>query len=83
MYEVRIPPKVEREIKKLSGKLRSSVIEALMELKIDPFIGKPLKMDLTGRYTYHVDGYRIIYKTRQLDRIVVILKVKPRSVVYN
>ncbi|OGM31400.1 hypothetical protein A2803_05455 [Candidatus Woesebacteria bacterium RIFCSPHIGHO2_01_FULL_44_21] len=83
MYEVIIPPRVEREVKKLPEKLRGAIIEALTELKIDPFIGKPLRMELTGRYTYHVRNYRIVYKIKELDKVVTVLKVKPRPIVYN
>ena len=83
MYDVRIPPRVEREIKKLPEKLRRAIIEALTELKIDPYGGKLLRRELTGQHTYHVGGYRIVYKVKELDKVVVILKVRPRLTVYS
>lgn len=60
--EIRVTHRAEKDIKKLSPKLRDKLYDILTEvLAIDPCQGKKLIGDLSGSYSY-----RLTYK----DRIV-------------
>ena len=83
MYKLRISREAIKELKNISRRRRDAVLAALEEIKEDPFIAKPLTRELTGRFSYKIGVYRIIYKINKKDRIVEIITVGHRSTVYN
>lgn len=84
MFELRISPKARRDIKKLKIEYQDAILEALSEIREEPLIvGKSLSKEFTGRFTYRVGAYRIIYKVREKDKIVHVLSAKHRSIVYQ
>lgn len=83
MYKLLVSSKAEREIKKVPKDYKAVIIEALIEIKENPFLGKPLTRNLTGRFSYRVGVYRIIYKVRIEDNVVKVLSAGHRSTVYN
>ena len=83
MYDLRIPQIVKRFIKKLPEIYRQSAISALSEISDDPGQGKPLIKELKGYYSYQFGPYRLIYKFSVKNRIVEIVKLNHRRLVYN
>ena len=71
-YEIRITHRAEKDIKKLSPKLKDKLYDVLTEvIAKNPFEGKKLLGDLEGSYSY-----RLTYQ----DRIVYSIDVKKRIV---
>lgn len=83
MYDLKVATSAKSDIKRLPAKIKKATIAVLRELRIDPSIGKPLKRELTGKHTFSIGNYRIVYKIREKENVVEILKVRPRHVVYN
>ena len=83
MYKLLISSRARKDIKKLSKKYLSPVVEALQEIKENPLLGKPLTRELSGKFSYRVGVYRIIYKVNSKDKFVFVLTVGHRSTVYN
>ena len=83
MYKIRVASRVEKEIKKLSYPHQKAIILAITEIEEDPFLGKPLVRELTGRFSFRVGVYRIIYKVNRKDKIIDILTVGHRATVYE
>lgn len=83
MFELRISRRAEKQIKLLKREHQIEIIEALSEIKEDPFFGKPLDRDLNGRFSYRIRVYRIIYRINQKDKVVDILSAGHRGTVYN
>lgn len=83
MYEIRIYKKAEKEIKKISKRHQQAIIQALFEIREDPLSGKPLTRELTGRFSYKVGPFRIIYMINRKDKIIHVLTAGHRSVVYK
>ena len=83
MFEVRISSKAEKQIKQIKKLYQTAILSALEELREDPFAGKPLSKDLTGRFSYKISVYRIIYKVNQRDKIVNILSAGHRATIYG
>ena len=83
MYELRIFKQASREIKKISRMHQKALLEALNAIRENPFSGKPLARELTGRYSYRVGVYRIIYKINKKDKIIFVLSAGHRSRVYK
>ncbi|MEK7543582.1 MAG: type II toxin-antitoxin system RelE/ParE family toxin [Patescibacteria group bacterium] len=83
MYKLRISPKAGKGLKRLKIDHQKAVLEALGEISEDPFIGKPLTRELTGRFSLRVGVYRIIYTVDKTDGIITVITAGHRSVVYN
>lgn len=83
MYLLIISPRAHKELRKIKKIYQYPVKLAIEELKEDPFLGKPLTRDLTGKYTCKVGGYRIIYKVNKIDKIVNIFSAGHRSKIYD
>jgi len=83
MYELRIYKQVQREIKKISKLHQKAILEALEEIQDNPLSGKPLARELTGRFSYRVGPYRIIYRVNQKEKIIQVVSAGHRSVVYK
>ena len=83
MYKLHISAQATKKLKQISRSRRKAVVEALKEIKEDPYLGKPLKRELTGRYSYKLGVYRIIYKINKRDKLVEIITIDHRASVYN
>ncbi len=71
-FELRITHRAEKDIEKLTPKLKRKLYDILTEvIAKEPFQGKKLVGDLTGSYSY-----RLTYK----DRIVYSINVKARMI---
>lgn len=83
MYKLIISNKAAKEIKEITKKSRNSLIAGLEEIEENPLIGKPLKRELTGRLTYRIGTYRIIYRINRQDKVIKIITAGHRSYVYG
>lgn len=71
-YEVRITHRAQKDISKLTPKLKHKLYDVLTEvIAQEPFRGKKLVGDLAGSYSY-----RLTYK----DRIVYSIDTKSRII---
>lgn len=82
MYKLVITSEAQKEIKRLSKIYARSVKEALLDLKEDPSIGKPLRREFSGFLSYRLGVYRIIYKMSEQSKNITIITVGHRSKVY-
>lgn len=73
-YEIRITRRAERDIKKLSPKLKAKLFDVLTEvIAKNPYEGKKLIGDLFGSYSYRLTYQdRIVYSIDQEKRIVYV-----------
>lgn len=83
MFKIKLTSKATRQLKNLSKEQRISVGEILEDIKDNPFIGKPLERELTGKFSYRTGIYRILYKINQQDEVVAVLSARHRGVAYN
>ena len=83
MFELKISPKAEKQIKKLKREYQIEIIDALKEIKEDPLLGKPLTRELNKRFVHKFKAYRIIYIVNLKDSVVDILEADHRDRIYN
>ena len=79
MFTLRLTARARRELKNISYRHRETISTVFSEIRDDPYIGKPLTRELTGKFFYKVSVYRIIYKVNKKDKIVVIITAGHRS----
>lgn len=83
MYQLKITATAKKELKDISYQHKQALLQVILDLKDDPYIGKPLTRELTGRFSYKVSVYRIIYTVNEKDKIVKILTAGHRSKIYQ
>jgi len=83
MYELHVAIKAKKDIKLLSLLNKDALLLAFGEIKEDPYCGKPLMRDLSGKFSYKIGVYRIIYIINEDDGVVEILSAGHRSIIYN
>lgn len=84
LYTIRIAPIAKKQIEALPDNIRSKVITVLAEvLAKNPFIGKALKAELKGLYSYRIGDYRIIYDVVRHELLIQVIKVMHRREAYR
>lgn len=83
MFRISISPAAIRQLKRIKQNRKIAIARVIEDLKENPYLGKPLGRELTGKYSYRIGVYRIIYKINLDDKIVQILTAGHRSTVYN
>ncbi len=83
MYQLIIAPQAQKELKVIKKSFGQPISIALQELKEDPNIGKPLSRDFSGKFSFKVGPYRIIYSVNKKDRIIRILSAGHRATIYK
>ena len=83
MYKIKITAKAKRELKNLSVRHEKALDAIYEELKDNPHLGKPLTRELTGRFSFRVGTYRIIYNINERDKNIFILTAGHRGIVYQ
>lgn len=86
MYKIVLHSQAKKTYKKLfisNKELFRRIYNALEALKSDPFLGKPLKDKLKGKYSLRVGIYRIIYSVEKHEVTVYILDIGHRREIYR
>lgn len=83
MYKVRLTAKAKKQLKKLSIQERFSLGEIIENIKDNPLVGKSLGRELTGKYSYRIGAYRVIYQLNSKDKVIIILEADHRERIYN
>ncbi len=82
MYQLKLTGRAKKEFKNIKKIYEVAINSALQDIKEDPFIGKALTRELTGKFSLKIGVYRIIYKVNRKDKIVNILSAGHRATVY-
>lgn len=85
-YNLVLSNQAERVIRRMAKRQRElyrRVGGALDNLARDPFQGKPLKGELQDRYSFRVGSYRILYRIKRPQRLVMVIDISHRRDVYR
>lgn len=83
MYKIRLSSEAKGQFKELKIRHKDALSFVIEDLRENPYIGKILGRNLSGRYSYRIGIYRIIYKIRGKDGVVEVLTIGHRSIIYN
>ena len=77
-YQIRITHQAEKDIKKLTPKLKQKLYDILIEvIAKDPLQGKKLIGDLEGSYSYRLTYQdRIVYSINHQRKIIYIQRAR-------
>ncbi len=68
----RFTPQARRFLEDSSPPLKDRLKRAILDIAQDPLLGKPLKGELKGSYSYRVGDWRVIYS---FDKEFVYLEI--------
>ena len=83
MYKIFYTKAARDVIGHLDNKTKLRIKNAVEKIAENPSIGKHLAYDLSGRQSYRVGDYRIIYRTYEKDILILILAVGHRRQIYR
>jgi mRNA interferase RelE/StbE len=82
-FRVILSSDVAKTIRSLSPLLKRQIRGALDILSENPHIGKALKDELSGFFSYRVSRYRIVYRIKSQQIQVQVIDVGQRSNIYQ
>ena len=82
-YRPEIPPHVADVIRSLPPEVKNGVKAAIRALSVDPSAGEPLQRELEGLWKYRVRRFRIVYAVDRRRRVLRLVAVGHRRVVYE
>jgi mRNA interferase RelE/StbE len=72
-----------RQIRKLDKAVQERIATAIERLAHHPELGKRLRGILSDRWSYRTGAWRILYKIRKNEMIILVLTVGHRREVYG
>ena len=82
-YRVLYTQEAASRIGKLDASVKERVRKAIARLSEHPELGKHLTGLLSDRWSYRVGDWRILYKIRKLELLILVLSVGHRRDVYE
>ena len=82
-YSVRIKQSASKELAGISQPDRTRVVDAIDQLRDQPFAGSTLKGGLRGLRRLHVGDYRILYELLSGELVVLVVRVAHRRESYR
>jgi len=86
LYRIVFTPSAEKEYKRLyknDNVIFKRVRAAIYEIAKDPFQGKPLRLNLKGKWSYRIGQYRVLYSIEHKTLAVYIIDIGHRREVYK
>lgn len=83
-WRVRVMPPAHRQLARLPESAAAAVIETLRAIGENPHrLGKPLALELKGRFAARRGPYRVIYEIVESERLVLVVAIAHRRDVYR
>jgi mRNA interferase RelE/StbE len=82
-YSVCFTREAKRNIERLDPSIRKIVEKAVLSLVANPAKGKPLAYDLAGLHSLRTSDYRIIYRRKEKELIIVVIAIGHRREIYK
>lgn len=82
-YTVKYTKEVKKRIDKLDSSIKKIIQKAIESLAQDPYRGKPLSYELAGLYSLRTSDYRIIYKVKEKQLIIIVITIGHRREIYK
>ena len=85
MWKIKLSPEAEKQLRTIDRSASLKIQKYLKErVALNPIMfGKPLSANLKGFWRYRVEDYRIICDVRDKELVVLVVKIRHRSKVYD
>jgi mRNA interferase RelE/StbE len=82
-YTIVFTREAKRNVEKLDPSIRGIIARAIESLAANPAKGKPLAYDLAGLHSLRTSDYRIIYRIREKELLIIVIAVGHRREIYK
>ncbi len=82
-YTIKFTEEAKKKIQKLDPSIRPVIKKAIESLVDNPYRGKSLSYDLKGLYSLRTTDYRIIYRVKGEELVIIVISVGHRGDVYK
>ena len=83
VYQVNLPSRVRKDLKKLDSRFQRKIILSLRLLQRNPFLGEKMSGEFNGSYRIKIPPIRIIYTPDLKNKIVWIRAIGHRQGIYK
>jgi len=74
-----IEPKVAKVSKKFPRKDREYIGAAVAEMRLNPYTGNFIKLEVNNVWRRRVGSYRIFFEVDQVERTIIIFRIQRRG----
>jgi len=82
-YSIKYTKEAKKKIEKLDKSIRLVIKKTIESLSSNPYKGKPLSYELAGLYSLRTSDYRIIYRIKEKQLIIIVVTVGHRREIYK
>lgn len=84
-YGLRVTKSAKRRLNRLPESVAAAVVEFMLGALIDnpQRVGEQLRRELADLRSARRGGYRVVYEIDEAQRLVIVLRIDHRSVVYR
>ena len=82
-YSIKYTKEAKKKIEKLDPSIRVVIKKAIESLSSNPYKGRPLSYELAGLYSLRTSDYRIIYRIKEKQLIIIVISVGHRREIYK
>jgi len=83
LYTILYAKEAKKNIEKLDPSIRRIIRKAIESLAANPAKGKPLAYDLAGLHSLRTSDYRVIYRIKEKELIIIVIAVGHRKEIYK
>ena len=82
-FTVKYTAEAKKRIERLDASVKKVIQKAIESLTLNPYRGKPLTHELSGLFSLRTSDYRIIYRIKERELIIIILTIEHRREIYK
>jgi mRNA interferase RelE/StbE len=82
-YRILFTKEAKKNIEKLDLSIAKIIGKAIESLAVNPAKGKPLAYDLAGLRSLRTSDYRIIYRIKEKELLIIVIAVGHRKEIYK
>ncbi len=82
-FTIKFTEEAKKKIQELDPPIKLIIKKAIESLAENPYRGKPLSYDLAGLYSLRTSNYRIIYRVKGEELVIIVITVGHRREIYK
>ena len=72
-----------KDLEKVPRDIYERVLEAIEEIRFNPYLGKRLSGPLRDLYSWRIGDYRIVYRIDENRKVITLLRFGHRRYIYD
>ena len=83
IYTIKYTIEAKKRVEKLDSSIKQIIKKAIESLSLNPYRGKSLSYELADLYSLRTTDYRIIYRVRENELVIIVISVGYRREIYK